>query len=220
MNQTWPVRLDTASFACVALLGACSASGSVGIGSKEVSQSDVESQVASQLAAETNQPTPTVSCPSGLAAKVGTTLDCTLTPKGGGTSLPVHVVVDSVANGTAHFTAQVSQAPGGGDKAAFCSDNSTLDKAFGAAKQPSDVLPILKANKSLIDDFRMKAPADIINDAGTMAKGATDAINANDPTAITTPEFAAAGKAVDTYCGQNPDGSPIAGGASPTTAAP
>jgi len=47
MKFTRPVRFLAAGFVCATLVSACS--GSVSIGKVEVSQSDVESQVASQL---------------------------------------------------------------------------------------------------------------------------------------------------------------------------
>ena len=186
----------------------------------EVSQSDVESQVASQLAAETSQPTPKVSCPSGLEAKVGAAIDCTLTPKGSTTTLPVHVTVTSVDNGTAHFSAQVGQAAGAGDKTAFCNDNAILDKATSAAQQPSDLIAIFKANQSTITDFQAKAPSEIVDSAGPLAIAANNAITSGDATAFTTKAIMADGKAVDAYCGQNSDGSPVTTGSTTTTTGP
>ena len=209
-------RVLVAGLACASALAACSGSASVSLGSKQVDQSDVESSVAQQLAATTNQPVPKVSCPSGLDAKVGASIDCTLTPQGGGQTLPVHVTVDSVDNGNAHFSAQVGQAAGGGDKAVFCSDNSKLDQLTSGAQQPSDLLPIFKQNQSLIDDFEAKAPADIISDAGTLANAAKASIKSGDTSAFATQAVSDAGSKVDAYCGQNSDGSP-ASGSTPTT---
>jgi len=218
MKFTRPVRFLAAGLVCAALFSACSAS--VSIGKNQVSQSDVESQVASQLAAETSQPTPKVSCPSGLEAKVGAAIDCTLTAKGSTTTLPVHVTVTSVDNGTAHFTAQVGQAAGAGDKTAFCNDNAILDKATSAAQQPSDLIAIFKANQSTITDFQAKAPSDITDSAGPLAIAANNAITSGDTTAFTTPAITADGKAVDAYCGQNSDGSPITTDSTTTTTGP
>ena len=92
------------------LVGGCK--GSVSVGGSQVSQKDVETQVAAQLAASVNQPTPNIDCPGGLDAKVGASIDCELTAQGDTTKYPVHVVVDSVDNGTAHFTAEVGKSPG------------------------------------------------------------------------------------------------------------
>jgi LysM repeat protein len=82
-----------------------------GCGKKVVSEKTVESQVASELAAQVHQPAPTVKCPGDLTAKVGATLKCTLTPKSSTTVYPVTVTVTSVTNGVAHFHAQVGSTP-------------------------------------------------------------------------------------------------------------
>jgi hypothetical protein len=189
-----------------ALLSACSASVSAGGG--EVSQSTVQTQVATQLAAETQQPTPAVNCPGGLAANVGASVDCTLTPKGSTTTFPVHVTVTSIKNGTAHFSAQVGQAAGAGDKVAFCSDNAKLDQATVGAQQASDLVPIFKANQSLLNDLQAKAPSAIVSQAGILVLAADHAITSGDASAFSTSTVVAAGKKVDAYCGQNADGSP------------
>jgi Domain of unknown function (DUF4333) len=93
--------------ACVLLTSACHAS----IGKKEVPQHTVETQVAKELAAQVNQPTPTVHCPGDLTAKVGSSIRCTLIPKGTSTTFAVVVTVNSVTNGVAHFSAQVAKEP-------------------------------------------------------------------------------------------------------------
>jgi D-tyrosyl-tRNA(Tyr) deacylase len=80
-------------------------------GKSVVSQQTVESQVASRLAAEANQPTPTVSCPGDLTAKVGATMTCVLTPDGAAASYNVEVTVNSVSDGTAHFGVRVASTP-------------------------------------------------------------------------------------------------------------
>jgi hypothetical protein len=216
----------TTSFVAAVLVGAsvlaaCGGGGSkevsLGIGTKTVARHDVETKAAAQLAATVNQPTPTVTCPGDLTAKVGATLDCTLTTAADPTPLPVHIVVDTVSNGDAQFTAQVGQAAGGGDKAAFCADNKALDEASAGATQASDLPPILKANLATIDDFRTKAPADIVDVAGTLAKVATDAAASGDASAFNDQAIADAGKKVDAYCGQNSDGSPVDSGFTATT---
>jgi hypothetical protein len=125
----------------------------------------VQTQVAKQLAAEAQQPTPAVSCPGGLAAKVGATVDCRLTPKGSTITFPVHVTVTSIKNGTARFSAQVGQAAGAGDKVAFCRDNAKLIQATAGARQASDLVPIFKANQSLLKEFQAKAPSAIVSHA-------------------------------------------------------
>jgi Domain of unknown function (DUF4333) len=197
--------LAVASVAGAGLFSACSASVSVGTG--DVPQSTVESQVAQQLAKSTQQPVPTVSCPGGLKAVIGTTLHCTLTPKGGTNTLPVVVTVTSVKNGTAHFSAQVGQVAGAGDKVAFCSDNAQLDQATSGAQQASDLIPIFKANRSLLSDFQSKAPSAIVNQAAVLVLAADHAVSSGDASAFNTSTVAKAGKLVDAYCGQNADGS-------------
>jgi Domain of unknown function (DUF4333) len=187
------------------LFSACSAN--VSVGSGEVPQSTVESQVAHQLAKNTQQPVPTVSCPGGLKPVIGATLHCTLTPKGETTKLPVLVTVTSVKNGTAGFSAQVGQVAGAGDKVAFCNDNAQLDQATAAAQQPADLVPIFKANRSLLSDFQSKAPSAIVDQAGVLVLAADHAISSGNASAFTTSKVVNAGKKVDAYCGQNADGS-------------
>ena len=119
-----PARTDrwTARFALVLAsgavsvvsLGACKASVSIGSSPPAVSKSDVEAEVATQLAAKVNQPKPTITCPGPLPAKVGASIDCDLVAQGDTVKYPVHVVVDSVTNGTVNFTSQVGQTPEGG----------------------------------------------------------------------------------------------------------
>lgn len=138
---------------------------------------------------------------------IGTTLDCTLTPKGETTTLPVLVTVTSVKNGTAYFSAQVGQVAGAGDKAAFCRDNAQLDQATATARQSSDLIPIFKANRSLLNDFQSKAPSAIVDQAGVLVLAANHAISSGDASAFTTSKVVNAGKRVDAYCGQNADGS-------------
>ncbi|MBV8960058.1 MAG: hypothetical protein JO087_14920, partial [Actinobacteria bacterium] len=43
--------------------------------------------------------------------KVGASIDCELVAQGDTAVYPVHVVVDSVKNGTVHFNAQVADQP-------------------------------------------------------------------------------------------------------------
>jgi hypothetical protein len=194
-----------AAIAGAAMFSACSAS--VSVGSGDVPQSTVESQVAHQLAKTTQQPLPTVSCPGGLKPVIGATVRCTLTPKGSTTTLPVLVTVTSVKNGTAHFSAQVGQVAGAGNKVAFCSDNAQLDQATSAAHQAADLVPIFKANRSLLRDFQSKAPSAIVNQAGVLVLAAEHAIRSGDASAFNTSSVVNAGKLVDAYCGQNSDGS-------------
>lgn len=216
MKLARTIRFLGAGLVCAAVLSACS--GSISINSSpEVAQSDVESQVATKLAAQTSQPLPKVSCPSGLPAKVGSSIDCTLTAQGDTTKYPVHVTVTSVKNGTAQFDAQVGQAPGAGNKTAFCADNATLDKAMVGVQQPSDLIPIFKANQATLSDFQAQAPSDIVSSAGPLAIAANHAITSGDASAFASQALVDDGTKVDAYCGQNSDGTPVSAGATTTT---
>jgi len=95
--------------ACLTLLGGCKVS--VHVGKNEVSEADVETEVANDLAAKVNQPKPTVNCPSGLPAKVGASIDCDLVAQGDTDVYAVHVVVDTVKSGKVHFDATVADHP-------------------------------------------------------------------------------------------------------------
>ena len=112
MRRTkWRWRLVAVlSVASAMVTAACH--GSVHAGGGQVAKHDVEAQVSTQLAAAVNQPAPKITCPSGLSAKVGASVDCDLTTEGDPRKFPVHVVVDSVDHGTAHFTATVGRTPG------------------------------------------------------------------------------------------------------------
>jgi hypothetical protein len=83
----------------------------VGCGAKVVSETTVEANVAKQLAAAVNQPTPKVDCPGDLDAKVGATYECKLTAQGDTDTYPVTVKVTSLKDGTARFSAVVGDAP-------------------------------------------------------------------------------------------------------------
>lgn len=195
----------------LSLLTACSASAKISAGDNQVDKAEVESQVATQLAKNVNQPKPDISCPSGLDAKVGASIDCTLTAQGDSTKLPVHVVVDSVSDGTAHFTAQVGGVPGSDAKVAFCKENAALDKAMSGASSPSDLLPILKANKDAIDTFGKDAPEAVQEQATVLVNATHTAIDKNDASGFADATVQSAGQKVDSYCGT---------GSTTTTAAP
>lgn len=92
----------------VALLTGCHASAS--IGGNSISKSDIEQKAATQLAAQAGQPTPTVTCPNDLNAKVGATETCILTPKGSTDKDDVVVKVASVSGSTYHLTFDVTGA--------------------------------------------------------------------------------------------------------------
>lgn len=89
--------------AVTAILLATGCHASASIGGKSISKSDIEQKAATALAAQTNQPTPTVTCPNDLDAKVGATEICTLTPQGSTEKDPVTVKVSSVSGDTYHL---------------------------------------------------------------------------------------------------------------------
>lgn len=88
-------------------------------GAGAVPEADVESSVAKQLAAETDQPEPDIDCPGDLDAEVGASMECDLTVDGDDNVYPVTVKVTSIEDGKANYSVEVGEAPGsGGDDAA------------------------------------------------------------------------------------------------------
>jgi hypothetical protein len=95
------------------LVTGCSASAHISIGgTPSVSKHDVETEVATTLAKQQNQPVPKVVCPGDLKAKIGTVMYCSLTAKGSTTAYPVKLRVNSVSGKQAHFNIVVSKTPG------------------------------------------------------------------------------------------------------------
>lgn len=85
-------------------------------GAGAVEEADVESSVAKQLAAETDQPEPNIDCPGDLDAEVGATMECDLTVDGDDAVYPVTVEVTSIEDGKANYSVEVGEAPeSGGD---------------------------------------------------------------------------------------------------------
>jgi hypothetical protein len=66
----------------------CSAHVSIGE-TPAVSRHDVETEVATTLARQQNQPVPKVVCPGDLKGKVGTVMYCSLAAQGSDTTYPV-----------------------------------------------------------------------------------------------------------------------------------
>jgi Domain of unknown function (DUF4333) len=93
------------------LVAGCSASVSIG-GPPTVPRHSVETEVATTLARQLNQPVPKVVCPGDLKANIGTVMYCSLTAQGATTNYPVKVRVDSIDGTNVHFNIQVSQTPG------------------------------------------------------------------------------------------------------------
>ena len=105
-------------------------------------------------------------------------------------------------------TTAAVQAASGGNKTQFCGDEVTLDKATSGATQPSDLIPIFKANTSVLADFKATAPSEISAQADSMADAAQASITSGDASAFSGADLQADGKAVDAYCGLNSDGTP------------
>lgn len=80
---------------------------------KSVSQSDVESEAETQLAAQVDGATPDVSCPDDLKAEVDETMECDLTLEGDDTVYPVTIKVTSVEGDQANFSIEVGDPAGG-----------------------------------------------------------------------------------------------------------
>jgi hypothetical protein len=72
----------------------------------------VETEVATTLARQLNQPVPKVVCPGDLHVQVGTVMYCSLTAQGSTTAYPVKVQVDSISGSQVHFSIKVSRTPG------------------------------------------------------------------------------------------------------------
>ncbi len=81
-------------------------------GTSAVPRHSVETEVATTLARQVNQPVPKVVCPGDLKAKVGTVMYCSLTAQGSTTTYPVKVQVDSISGTQVHFSIVVSKTPG------------------------------------------------------------------------------------------------------------
>jgi hypothetical protein len=88
-------------------------------------------------------------------------------------------------------------------KAKFCADNAALTTAFSTVTSPDQFVTALNNNQATIADFASSAPSDIKAQAEVLVSAAQAAVAGNDATKFTTPAVAAAGTAVDTYCGQS-----------------
>ena len=182
---------------------------SAGASTGVVPKSTVEANTAKALAQETGQKLPKVVCPSGLKAKIGASIHCTVTPYGSTMKYPATVTVRSLHKGVASFHIQVGQAIGAANKVEFCRDNAHLLQATYVAQTPADLIPIFKANEATIVDFQATAPSAIVAAAGTLVQAARTAVNTGNANGFTTSAVQNAASQVNAFCGQNPDGSPI-----------
>jgi hypothetical protein len=208
-------RLATSGVPAVLLLSLWAAP--VGASTGVVPAGVVEAQAAKVLAAETGLAPPKVACHQGLAGKVGAHINCTLTTKGSKLVYPVRVTVNSVRNGTAHFSVQVGQAAGQANKKVFCRDNATIDLATSTAQTPAELIAAFKAHQKTILELQATAPSKVVADAGMLVVAARKAVQTNDTTAFGTKSIMQAGLAIQAFCGQNADGSPIGSTGTPTT---
>jgi hypothetical protein len=207
MKSARGIRVATAGVIGASLLGLSGLP--AGASSGEVPATVVEAQAAKVLASETGLAPPKVICRKGLEGKVGAHINCTLTTKGSKLVYPVRVTVNSVHNGTAHFSVQVGQAAGQANKKVFCQDNATIDMATSAAQTPAALIAAFQANQKAILEFQATAPSKVVAYAGVLVVAARKAVQTNDTTAFGTKAIMKAGLAIDAFCGQNSDGSPI-----------
>jgi hypothetical protein len=177
-----------------------------GAGTPELSKATVQTQAAKILASETGQKLPKVACASGVAAKVGAVIHCTVVPHGMTIKYPVTITVRSVQGNTAHFYVQVGQATGQANRAKFCADNATITKALTAATTEAEFLTALQANEQTILDLQSSAPAKIVARAGTLIEATRQAVQSGNAAIFNTKAVAKAAIAIDSYCGQSTGG--------------
>jgi hypothetical protein len=163
-------------------------------------------QSAKILAAKTGQKLPKVTCPTGVAAKVGAVIHCTVVPHGMTLKYPATITVRSIHGSTANFYIQVGQALGQANQAKFCADNATINGALTAASTPAAFLSALQANERAILEFQSTAPSKIVDSAGTLVSAARQAIQSGNVAVFNTKTVAKAAVLVDEFCGQSTGG--------------
>lgn len=171
-----------------------------------VSKDTVQTEAVKILAAKTGQKPPKVTCPSGVAAKVGAVIHCTVVSHGMTLKYPATVTVQSIHGLTANFYIQVGQALGQANQVKFCADNATINSTLTAATTPAAFLAALKANEQVIVEFQSVAPAKIVDSAGSLIEAARQAINSGNVAIFNTKTVAKAAIAVDRFCGQSTGG--------------
>ena len=172
----------------------------------QVSKTTVQAQAAKILAAKTGQKLPKVTCPSGVAAKVGAVIHCTVVPHGITLTYPLTITVRSLHGGTANFYVQVGQALGQADKATFCADNATITSALAPAATQAAFLAALQANEQVILELQSTAPSKIVDAAGTLVEATRQAIQSGNVSIFNTKAVTKAAVAVDKFCGQSTTG--------------
>jgi hypothetical protein len=174
-----------------------------GAGTPQVSQGTVQTQTAKILAAKTGQKPPKVSCPSGVAAKVGAAIRCTVIPYGMTQKYPATVTVRSIHGSTANFYVQVGQALGQANRQKFCADNATINAALSTAPTSAAFISALQANEAVILDLQSTAPTKIVDAAGTLTEATRQAIQSGAVAVFNTKTVAKAAIAIDKFCGQS-----------------
>jgi hypothetical protein len=183
--------------------------GAAGATVAQIPKGVVQSQTSKAVSARTGQPPPRVSCPNGLPATIGASISCTLTPQGSTTRYPVRATISSITGATPHFQVQIGQPISPGNKVEFCHDNATLDAATAAAHQPSDLVGIVNAQANTILNLNATAPPKVSTAAATLFFAAKTAVASNSASAFTTARVVAARAAIDAFCHQHANGSPI-----------
>lgn len=178
----------------------------VGAGTPKLSKSTVQTQAAKILASKTGQKLPKVTCASGIAARVGAVIHCTVVPHGIALTYPVTITVRSLHRGTARFSVPVGQALGQANQAKFCADNATITSALSAATTQAAFLSALQANEQVIFDLQSTAPSKIVYSAGTLIEATRQALQSGNVSIFNTKAVRKAASAVDEFCGQSTTG--------------
>ena len=153
------------------------------------------------MAQETGQKPPKVTCQSGLPAKVGATIHCTVVPHGSTLQYPAVVTVRRVKGSTAYFHVQVGQAIGQANKAKFCADVNTLADQAVPSGSASAYLKSLEQDQQMILELQSTAPSKIVDAAGTFVQAVQKAITTQSVTGLSTTAVVNAQKAIVTFCG-------------------
>jgi hypothetical protein len=171
-------------------------------GSPRASKSTVQAQTAKIPAAKTGQKRPKVTCPSGVAAKVGAVIHCTVVPHRMSLKYPATVTVRSLHGSTANFYVQVGQL-GQANQVKFCADNAIVNSALSSATTPTAFLSALQANEQVILEIQSTAPSKIVNAAGTLTEASRQAIQTRSVAIFDSKAVTNAAIAVDKFCGQS-----------------
>ena len=110
MQHRTPLRSLLGLVAAGTLVLGCS--GEVSVGEDTIDRSELEEQIAAQLAEEfPDAPDPIIECPDDLDAEEGATTECDLSVEGEDAVYPVAVEVTSAEDGEATFDIEVGETP-------------------------------------------------------------------------------------------------------------